>query len=309
MSDIGAAAITTGSNIISDIFNMGSAESNRRKQVKSQKELTKFNADQQLRLFEETGYGAQVRQMENAGLNPGLIYSQGGRGGDSSLNASSGVDVPYVEKTNMMDIALKSAQVEMLKSQAEKNIADAEKTKGVDTDEGKARIENLQQGVKTAKAQEAWLKVETDLKAIEQYEKIASQEDRLDYIKYYTKQALHNAKIAENEEWLSSETKKNKRDIIRAIAIQGFLQNELTKENITKTKEEVREITNRINQKWMEIRQTANKMDIEKFKAEIEAEFPTTGKAIGKALTEIYDLFGGDRDENERVRTVDKKDW
>ena len=309
MSDIGAAAITTGSNIISDIFNMGSAESNRRKQVKSQKELTKFNADQQLRLFEETGYGAQVRQMENAGLNPGLIYSQGGKGGDSSLNASSGVDVPYVEKSNMMDIALKSAQVEMLKSQAEKNIADAEKTKGVDTDEGKARIENLQQGVKTAKAQEAWLKVETDLKAIEQYEKIASQEDRLDYIKYYTKQALHNANIAENEEWLSSETKKNKRDIIRAIAIQGFLQNELTKENITKTKEEVREITNRINQKWMEIRQTANKIDIEKFKAEIEAEFPTTGKAIGKALTEIYDLFGGDRDENERVRTVDKKDW
>lgn len=309
MSDIGAAAITTGSNIISDIFNMGSAESNRRKQVKSQKELTKFNADQQLRLFEETGYGAQVRQMENAGLNPGLIYSQGGKGGDSSLNASSGVDVPYVEKSNMMDIALKSAQVEMLKSQAEKNIADAEKTKGVDTDEGKARIENLQQGVKTAKAQEAWLKVETDLKAIEQYEKIASQEDRLDYIKYYTKQALHNASIAENEEWLSSETKKNKRDIIRANAIQGFLQNELTKENITKTKEEVREITNRINQKWMEISQTANKMDIEKFKAEIEAEFPTTGKAIGKALTEIYDLFGGDRDENERVRTVDKKDW
>ena len=59
----------------------------------------------------------------------------------------------------------------------------------------------------------------------------------------------------------------------------------------------------------MEIRQTANKIDIEKFKAEIEAEFPTTGKAIGKALTEIYDLFGGDRDENERVRTVDKKDW
>ena len=309
MSDIGAAAITTGSNIISDIFNMGSAESNRRKQVKSQKELTKFNADQQLRLFEETRYGAQVRQMENAGLNPGLIYSQGGKGGDSSLNASSGVDVPYVEKSNMMDIALKSAQVEMLKSQAEKNIADAEKTKGVDTDEGKARIENLQQGVKTAKAQEAWLKVETDLKAIEQYEKIASQEDRLDYIKYYTKQALHNASIAENEEWLSSETKKNKRDIIRANAIQGFLQNELTKENITKTKEEVREITNRINQKWMEISQTANKMDIEKFKAEIEAEFPTTGKAIGKALTEIYDLFGGDRDENERVRTVDKKDW
>ena len=98
MSDIGAAAITTGSNIISDIFNMGSAESNRRKQVKSQKELTKFNADQQLRLFEETGYGAQVRQMENAGLNPGLIYSQGGKGGDSSLDASSGVDVPYVEK-------------------------------------------------------------------------------------------------------------------------------------------------------------------------------------------------------------------
>ena len=242
MSDIGAAAITTGSNIISDIFNMGSAESNRRKQVKSQKELTKFNADQQLRLFEETGYGAQVRQMENAGLNPGLIYSQGGKGGDSSLNASSGVDVPYVEKTNMMDIALKSAQVEMLKSQAEKNIADAEKTKGVDTDEGKARIENLQQGVKTAKAQEAWLKVETDLKAIEQYEKIASQEDRLDYIKYYTKQALHNASIAENEEWLSSETKKNKRDIIRANAIQGFLQNELTKETLQKLKKKLEKL-------------------------------------------------------------------
>ncbi|AXH77851.1 MAG: DNA pilot protein [Microviridae sp.] len=57
-------------------------------QMAGQMKLNEFNQQLGMKTWEETGYGAQMKQMEGAGLNPGLMYGMGG--GGSATTASGG---------------------------------------------------------------------------------------------------------------------------------------------------------------------------------------------------------------------------
>ena len=104
--------------------------------------------------------------------------------------------------------------------------------------------------------------------------------------------------------------------IISAEGIGAMLENELKRENITKTRAEVRAIGEGIAQKWIELSQKGEEINIKEFEAEIRAEFPSISTAAGKAMNEIYDLMGSmpsidwnnwklkNRDVNERARKV-----
>lgn len=46
--------------------------------IRGQQQMTDYNLKKQLELWEATGYGAQMRQLKEAGLNPGLLYGMGG---------------------------------------------------------------------------------------------------------------------------------------------------------------------------------------------------------------------------------------
>jgi len=58
-------------------------------QVEAQKELADYGMGISKQMFEATGYEAQRRQMEEAGLNPALMYGHAGAGG-STMSASAG---------------------------------------------------------------------------------------------------------------------------------------------------------------------------------------------------------------------------
>lgn len=42
------------------------------------KEMTDYSFQKQLQMWKDTNYKAQVEQMEEAGLNPALLYGMGG---------------------------------------------------------------------------------------------------------------------------------------------------------------------------------------------------------------------------------------
>ena len=94
-------------------------------------------------------------QMKKAGLNPGLMYGQGG-GGGTTANVNSGSVTggqaagQSGEIQAMMGMGLQremlQAQKEVLASQADLNRAEAEKKRGVDTSKTQAEIDNLLQG-------------------------------------------------------------------------------------------------------------------------------------------------------------------
>ena len=57
------------------------------------------NYNYQMALFNSTGYGAQMEQMKNAGLNPALMYAKGGNPGQTNAQPGS-VNANTSQKTH-----------------------------------------------------------------------------------------------------------------------------------------------------------------------------------------------------------------
>lgn len=117
-------------------------------QIKGNKEMSEFEKQQQLDMWNKTNYGAQVEHIKEAGLNTGLLYGMGGSGGATTGggggsgvnggNAATGVQ----GQAMALETAMAAAQLANIQAQTEKTKAEAENISGVQrtaTDEqGKA---------------------------------------------------------------------------------------------------------------------------------------------------------------------------
>lgn len=283
-----AAAGAAGSAIGIGIQRLG-AGYDRRQQMKSQEQLTEiqkraekemmdYQQQKELEMWEKTGYGAQKKQMEAAGLNPALMYGMGGGGGQSighgGSPAISGGNAPYVDTTGMgiqkgLELALLASQKNNLDSQANKNNADADATRGVNTDvgrqnieESKARTNTLMQGYDNMRQDYEIRKLEITMKNIENFEKQASQGDRLSYIKSEAKTAMNIVDSTAAEAKIDKATVQQKITIIQEEAIGAGLRNLLTRENTYLAKEQSRAIAQSIIRDWDKMSQTERDLRI-----------------------------------------------
>ena len=96
-----------------------------------------------LQMWKDTNYGRQRGEMEDAGLSVGLMYGNGG--GSAASTAGGTATQPNAPKTNPVEVALQQeamglqlkqieAQNRLANAQATKNIAEANKITGVDTE-------------------------------------------------------------------------------------------------------------------------------------------------------------------------------
>lgn len=114
-------------------------------QIEGAKELKDYEAQTQMDIWNKTNYEAQMKHMQKAGLNPALMYGQGGGAGGTTgsggmaMPTEAVAEAPSATAATGMGMAIMKAQKEVLESQAEKNKADAEKTRGVDTEESTTR--------------------------------------------------------------------------------------------------------------------------------------------------------------------------
>lgn len=95
-----------------------------------------------LQMWKDTNFGAQRREMEDAGLSVGLMYGNGG--GSAASTAGGTATQPNAPKTNPVEVALQQesmglqlkqieAQNRLANAEATKTIAEANKIAGVDT--------------------------------------------------------------------------------------------------------------------------------------------------------------------------------
>ena len=256
-------------------------------------------------MWEATGYGAQKDQMKKAGLNPGLLYGMSGGGGQTAnieAQAAQGAQAPAggreIQDIMGMGIqrALAQSTIELNKSQANKNNADAAATSGYKQDEVRANIASLTQGIENAKALEQVTKAEKALKDMELFEKGASQSDRMDQITYDAETARNHMLIAQNEADISKETMDSKIKIIQLSAIEAALRNALTEEQTgnvqtdTKLKEEqIKKISQEIAQDWAEIGLKSSELSLKKWVEEVKANFPSMSEAAGRLLNDALE--------------------
>jgi hypothetical protein len=113
-------------------------------------------------MWNKTNYGAQVAQMEKAGLNPALMYGMGGGGGTTAGsqgggNASSGGNAVQMHPMDMANLALIDAERKLKEAQA-RNLDSGSDVNTQNILESIARVGNIGADTK--------LKVEQKLKTL-----------------------------------------------------------------------------------------------------------------------------------------------
>lgn len=127
------------------------------KQFQQSKEAAAINQQYSKDMYDYTSYENERRHMENANLNPALMYGMGGAAGGSASGAgqASGGGQPSTNPVSaggqygQMSMNAMAIMSEIAKNnaQANKDNAEADKKRGVDTEEAKSRI-NLNNAMK-----------------------------------------------------------------------------------------------------------------------------------------------------------------
>ena len=128
------------------------------------KNMYDYQMNRQFEFWDKTNYKAQVEQIRKAGLNPALLYGKGGGMGATTGNASAGnfqsqagsdtsrMDVNLGRQAQVMQMALLASQKANIDADTEMKKADAEKTKGVDTENVKAKTNEIEANIEQIKA-------------------------------------------------------------------------------------------------------------------------------------------------------------
>lgn len=279
-------------------------------QMNNQMQLNKQMQDIQMQNWEKTNYSAQMEQMKKAGLNPALMYGQGGAGGQlagGSGGGASGGNAPVNTLSQGMAVGLQAGQqmanIELMKAQAEKLRADTEKTRGVDTQEATQRIG-------TGGSQQKGIELDNALKSgnMETALKMAGQ--MLENEKARNISLVNDGKISGSDAKVRD--KQNSVEILNKIM------------NTT-------QISESIKQKWNDLKiaqqnantnsknadtgyvnylQSVQKNKIEEFRADLQSEYPGVWNTVGKAINDFIGIGDEDKgDKNYRTVEQSKRMW
>lgn len=240
-------------------------------QIEGAKQMGIFNREQQMQLWKDTNYSAQMEELKKAGLNPGLLYGHGGPGGSTSASpgAVSGAQAAAQGPAMGMGISMGSMQLQLLKAQKD-NIeadtalkqADTTKTAGVDTQLGEQTIEKLKQDIKSQQTQNALTEVQTAIASIQEH--IAGQTQNMEISKIASA-----TKIIQNDATISDATRDTIITTIKRQSLQVYLENQLLKSQKTLTDEQLKVAKTSISKMVNDMVNDDKRTSIEDFKSRI----------------------------------------
>lgn len=272
------AALGMGTGMIQDIWQLGIGNQQADQQMGRNKHMMNFQMQKMLEMWQKTGYGPQVEQMKQAGINPALLYGMSGAGAQTAEGPTATTPMPSTPQHDNagmgiqagIQMALLDAQRKKLEAEANKANVEATKIGGVDTQETEQRIEQIAQATDNAKQQHTILKLDITLKNIENFEKQASQQDRLQQIKLATQHAGQALAIITNDATISEQTKDELIKITQQKLIHSVITNALTSAQIGATvtaqaldQQKIKESVNDILIKWKGLTNEQQKTQIE----------------------------------------------
>jgi len=230
-------------------------------QSQAQKDLTDYNQEKAYQMWLKTNYPAQVEQLKKAGLNPGMLYGMGGAGGATS-NVSpgnvTGATAPQGgrEVQDLMGIGLQmellEAQKEVMKSEAEKNRAEAAATGGYRKELSESQTGLNTQLIKNEELRNEILKFESSNAQLDNSVKRQTINDAMSNIESNAKQAAEIARKLKIEADIAQSTKDEMIRKIEAESIGVAVHNSLMASEINLNTETVNKITAEIKNLFLE---------------------------------------------------------
>jgi hypothetical protein len=238
-----------------------------------------------------TNYGAQREQLEKAGMNVGLMYSQGGQGGQlSSGSSGSASQAPTMDIAGAISQARAvESQVKLNEAQANKLNVEANKIGGVDTELTNTLVDSnkLDNAFKTMNFDTALEQSKAELSNTYANTEKAVQDGNLSKIDGMTRLWENTSKV------------------MNTIA------------NTDKMNAEVKQGWQKVQQGWKDLELKVRSLDIEEakmkineFQAETQRNYPSlmnvTGNIINDGIKSIYRLFGLDKENTPSTSKVNK---
>ena len=285
-----------------------------RMEMEGSKEMTDYNYKKQLEMWNNTNYSAQLAHMKQAGLSPGLMYGMSGGGGATTGGGTghAGLGNAPSGGGEAIGLGLQMANIGLLKAQRENIEMDTKlkeseiPTAGQGIEESKARIGEIGQRIqesiarigkigqelKNLQAQEKLTGLESSLKELNVKYEAATQADKQQLLKTSVAHAAEALAIIENDRDISDATKKDKINQVKADLFLTLAQTALTRSQKTLTdKQAITEVA-RNEQIAAQITQGARALDIQKLRAEVDAQrryddSTQQGDPIGELLEKL----------------------
>jgi len=288
------AIIGAGLTMANSQLNNNQSNANANKNLNRQKNLSNHLHNLSMKYWNETNYGAQMEHLKNAGLNPALMYAQGGSGG-STATFNSSVDQGQ-SHYNMqgiqtgLQIEAQKAQIDNIKADTAAKEADANK-KGVE-------IKSLTQGIENQKTINELNKVQTKLLEVGLKKENETYQSYLDRFEAETNKAIGEAEIALSQAHVDTNTRNEKIEILKNEAINSSLQGKLTNAQIVKLNAEVNKIAHEILKidhdkkiDWAKIDNDKQRVIIEAVNTKIKEEYPSVQNVIGGQMMKFSEFI------------------
>lgn len=251
-------------------------------QIAGNKQLTDYNFAKQMEMWKNTNYPAQMAMLKAAGLNPALIYENGGMGAQTNITQGNitggqaptgGQEIPQMMAMGLTR-ELQQAQIENIKAQTDKTRAEVPKI-GAEINsinqaitESIERIGNIKQQTKNLQAQEQLTNLESGLKQLQQQYESATIQDRIKLLNTTLQQAQQSLRLITTDADINDETKQNQIKQVEASLFLTYAQTRLATSAKHLTDQQIQTEQAKLNQIAAQIVQGARRLDIDKMNAE-----------------------------------------
>lgn len=290
-------------------------------QIRGAKEMSDYQKEQSMEIWDRTNYNAQVNQMKKAGLNVGLMYGGGGAGGGTtsgggmampSGNAapSGGNEIGMGIQTGIQ-AAQAAANLELTKAAAKKTNVEADNAAGANKDKTVAEtvklgteVESLKQGINNAKLQADIMEYDKQIKSMDAAIKGATIGEIVKQIQTATQKLIGEMNSAEANGEIDQATKVEKIKQINTASTEQALRIstqkmglEATEMQINKMAADIANMGEQRIQEWKKLDQNEREIWLKKVAQEQNwqvIDFQTSTPAKIRQWVNIWsDIIGG----------------
>lgn len=249
-------------------------------QAKANKEAAQHSKNLQMEMWHDTNYSAQMEEIKKAGLNPALIYGMSGNGGTtgSAIEGAVSGGTAAGHTGEVLGMMSQKLQLQMTEAQIKLIEAQADKTK--------AETVNVPKTGQQLDAQTNNIISQTELNRIELAWANDNKDQQNAQLHLLTEMLRAQTNMAIQDESVSVNTVKERTQKIKSDAANAILTGLAIQKGIQVDDAQIYKIAQELAQGW-------KRLSIEKFKAEIEANFKGLDKIKGNIIETLWNKLNG----------------